>query len=491
MEKKFDTDEQLRNSLRDFEAIPDSSSFDAIIEKMARKKKRRIFFMFFWTGLTAFTGITLSLLVHPYESGKTSSIMAPAIHMDFPTRQNPETSSPEAVAKHPLIQGTESSNSTPGNTSLPKTTSQVAKAGTTLPGKQQASINASVTQASLAKQHSEKPGFEQNNTYSVSSKGKALGTTDKNDAEMNAVEKTGQFRSNSTKASQNVETIPVSVHLIQAIYMPVIQATLPVDSVQPEVIASLHEGSYPALFLVPEKKNSFSFYLGAQASPQLNSFVLSRNPNRDPAYHASGSDFPDFYLDKKNGQSRFNFSVPFGIKAGVTINKKYEVFAGVGYQVFTEKEKLFAVSPSTITSIVDPGIAYSTAAGFSMPYKNNFRYMYYSLEANRIFLTSKTIAFKVGLGLYGNQLLNSSYVFAMSPNTYGQAISGRQTLSPWLLTTKVKAGVIFNANKRFQCHISPGFFYSPTSVFKRDYVIRQKPFGFDIECMILFRLFKI
>jgi hypothetical protein len=270
--------------------------------------------------------------------------------------------------------------------------------------------------------------------------------------------------------------------------MTPIPIRVPEDAIVQDLSASLTEGDYPAVFISPEKKTSFSFYLGAQASPQLNSFSLSRNPNMDQAYSTSAQNFPAFYLDAKKNQSQLRFGLPFGIKAGFQINKRYEAFAGFGYQSFTGQEKLYATGPSSNTATVDPGIPYS-AAGFPMTYKSQFRYLYYSLEANYLLRTHRAIAFKAGLGLHGNQLLNSNYGFVVPPNRYEQTVRGRESLSPWLLTTKVKAGVIFNANRRFQLHISPGFFYSPTSVFRKTYVIRQKPYGFDVECLMLFRLF--
>jgi cytoskeletal protein RodZ len=490
MENKFDTDEQLRNSLRDFEAIPDSRSFDAILEKMHQKKKRRFFMIFFWTGLIALSGIAIPLALHVYNTEKPSALTMNDTHTASSSQHTAASPSPPVSTMQTHPQTHQASPSSLVNSSGSEATSPEAKAGATMPDNKQTNINASVNQISLTKQRSEKTSDEEKDKQNVSAAGNRPETTDKNNPEINAVEKADLFQTNTPKANQDIETVTVSVHPAEAMYMPIIQAPLPVDSIQADVTASLNEGSYPALFLAPEKKNTFSFYLGVQASPQLNSFAFSKNPNSDPAYHTPGTNFSDFYLDKKKGQSQFNFSVPFGIKAGVQINNTYEVFAGIGYQAFTEKEKLYAISPSTVTSIVDPGIAYNSAADFSVPYKNHFRYMSYSLEANRIFQTGKAIGFKLGLGLYGNQLINSTYVFALSPNTYAQTFRGREKLSPWTLTTKVKAGIIFNPNRRFQFHISPGFFYSPTSVFKKDYVIRQKPYGFDVECMMLFRLFK-
>lgn len=490
MENKFDTDEQLRDSLRDFEAIPDSRSFDAILEKMNQKKKRRFFIIFFWTGLIALSGIAIPLAFHFYNAEKTTTIAVNDPTAGSPSQDVAGSHATPASTAHADSQLKQASSSSLTNVSSTEETHPEINTDTSMPEKEQANIKASVARVSLTKQRSETTSAEERTKQNGSSTGQASQTIDKTIPEMNAPEKTDQFQTNTPKASQNIETGTVSEHPIEAMYMPVLQTSLPVDSVQPDVIAFLNEGSYPRLFLAPEKKNTVSFYVGAQASPQLNSFALSKNPNRDPAYNTSGIDFSDFYLNTKKGQSRFNFSVPFGIKAGLQINGKYEVLAGVGYQAFTEKERLYAVSPTTVISLPDPNIAY-TSSTYSIPHKNTFRYLSYSLEINRLFLSSKAIGFKLGLGLHGNQLIKSNYVFVASPNVYDHVYHDREKLSPWTLTTKVKAGVIFNANRRFQFHISPGFYYSPTSMFKKDYVIRQKPYGFDVECLMLFRLFKL
>jgi hypothetical protein len=487
MENKFDTDEQLRNALRDFEAIPDSRSFDAILEKMNKKKKRRFFIIFFWTGLIAL-GITIPLAFHVYNKADSSAL----------TKSGTQTgsSSTDAASSHTALAsatdpGSHINQAAPSieNSLSTEATHPENKADESSPEKKQTTSSASVARVPSTKQRSETTGLEENIKQNVLSTGKVLETTPKNTPEISSPEKANQFQSNTPKASPDMETASVSSHADDAMYMPVIQASLPVDTIQPDVIAFLNTSSYPAQFLVPEKKNTYSFYIGLQASPQLNSFALSKNPKSDLASNTSGTDFSDFYLNTKKGQSRFNFSVPFGIKAGVQINNKYELLAGVGYQVFTEKEKLYAVGPATIISLPDPNIAYTNSA-YAIPHKNQFRYLSYSLEVNRLFLSSRAIGFKLGLSLHGNQLIRSSYVFVVSPNAYDQAYNDREKLSSWTLTTKIKAGAIFNANRRFQFHISPGFFYSPTSVFKRDYVIRQKPYGFDVECLMLFRLFK-
>lgn len=489
MENKFDTDEQIRNVLRDFEAIPDSRSFDAILEKVNRKKKRRRFIIFFWTGLIALSGITVPLAFFSDNAEKPSALTFNDTHTDDSSTHT-ATSQSNFSDMHADQQTKKALSSDLVNPSKLQATKPKTPESATAPGKEQKKFNASAAQISLTKPHSENINAEEKNKPNILATSIHPETTGENGSVMNAFEKPEQALSNTSKFVQKADTITVSGHSDHTMYMIILQAPLPVDSVRRDVIAFIDEGSYPGLFMVPEKKKTFAFYIGASASPQFNSFGLSVNPDSDPTYQTSGINFPDAYLNNKKSQSRFNFSIPFGMKAGVQINNTYEIYAGIGYQCFAEKEKLYAVGPTTIISIPDSNNLYSGSA-YSTLHKNSFRYLSYSLEANRLFQISKVIGFKLGIGCTGNQLLRSEYAYVKAPNLYSQDVSGKEQLSPWLLTAKIKAGIIFNPNRRFQFHISPGFFYSPTSVFKKGYVIRQKPYGFDVECMMLFRLFRI
>jgi hypothetical protein len=470
MKNQFDTDEQLKKALRDFEAIPDSGSFDAILEKMNRKKKRRLFIIFFWTGLIALSGIAVPLMFGFYDTEKPSAVSTAETQAVASAQNKADTGRAHATLTSPDLRPKHGASSFINTSSSSEAPNPEAKTNPEGSHNRQPHASALTLSSSPGKNRPKKRSIEQAGNSGLAGTVHGAPAENKQDNALNAAA---------------IDTAAIS----EAMYMTVIQILLPVDSGRQDVSVFFTEGAYPAFFISPEKKKTFSFYLGVQASPQFNSFAFSKNPNRDHGYNTSGANFSDLYLADKKSQSHLNFSLPFGIKAGLQINKRYEVFAGFGYQSFTEKEKLHAVEPSTLTSTVDPGVTYNAAANFSVPYKNQFRYLYYSLEGNRLFQTSKAIAFKVGLGLYGNQLLSSNYVFAVSPNAYGQTIRGRENLSAWLLTSKVKAGVIFCANRRFQLHISPGFFYSPTSVFKKEYVIRQKPYGMDVECLMLFRLF--
>lgn len=487
MENQFDTDEQLRNALRDFEAIPDSGSFDAILEKMNRKKKRRFFIIFFLTGLIALSGIALPLMFKFYESAKSTASTAtqavPLAQQEASTHTtiHPLITSPDAGTSQALAPSTKMTSFF----EIPNPEAKADPADSREPYARDASISSVSSPEKKSGTHIHQQRFAVTGHTSESAQ--------KTHATAGSHKEAGTLQHTSSGNSQDKAITKQQAHtetIADVMYMTMRQTPMPVDSSRQDVSASLVEAAYPALFIAPEKKNNFSFYLGVQASPQLTRFAFSKNPHRDPVYNTTGIDFPGFYLNTKKDQRNFNFSLPFGVKAGVQINKKYEVLAGFGIQNFSEKEKLYAVSPTTVTPTNTSGMIYNAGPSYSIPNENRFRYLYYSLEANRLFQLSKAIGFKLGLGLSGNQLLNSNYVFAVSPNTYGQTLRGRENLSPWLLTTKVKAGLIFNANRRFQLHISPGFFYAPTSVFQKAYVIRQKPYGVDVECLLLFRLFK-
>jgi hypothetical protein len=57
----------------------------------------------------------------------------------------------------------------------------------------------------------------------------------------------------------------------------------------------------------------------------------------------------------------------------------------------------------------------------------------------------------------------------------------------WDCRLDVKAGVIYDLGKRFQFRMSPGIFYTPTSMLSKTYLIKQKAYGVEMECLVVFK----
>lgn len=479
MENRFDTDEQLKKLLGAFEAIPDSGSFDAILEKMEKKKKRRAFIIFFWIGLAALSAIALPVLFSLYDKPSTPASVSihnsSSVQTETGAASNPDiTSNPSTrQMSQPQIAGSLETGTEGKRAQNNNTYSATIIATPALSGK--ATHNQEGTQQQpkqYASANPENAHQQESGAASIQKYGAANPAT-------------AETSSQKTSSEHVIYNTPDP----EVMYMSPINVSLAPDPDQPDISASLREPGSATVFLAPEEKKKISFYVGVQASPALSSFAFSKNPGRDPVYDASGANFSDLYLEAKKDQRQLRFGLSYGIKAGIRLKDTYEVLAGFGYQSFTERESPYTIPTSTLSANTNTTPAYAIPlSNITGPVTKTFHYTSYSLEVNRLFRSNQVLAFKSGLSLYGNHLARSAYPFTTEAPGSNPVYSDTKLLSPWLLTFKVKAGLVFNANRRLQLHISPGVFYSTTSVYRKDYVIRQKPFGFDMECMVLFRL---
>lgn len=481
MENRFDTDEQLKKLLGAFEATPDSGSFDAILEKMEKKKKRRAFIIFFWTGLIALPVIALPLLFSLYGTPSTpapvsmhnsSSVQAETgAASDSDVTSNPSTqqmAQPQIAGS--LETGTQGKRAQSGNSysaTIITTPVLFGKATHNQERTQQQPKHYASASANPENAHQQEAG-----AASVQKYGAAKPVT---------------AETGSQEASD--EQITYSTPAPEVMYMSPIAVSWAADPDQAEMSAILKQPDPTPALITPETKSGLSFYAGLQASPSFNSFVFSKNPNRDEAYTIPGANFPDLYLASKKDQRQLRFTLSYGIKAGVRIRDTYEVLAGFGYRSFTEKESPYAIPTSTLSTNTHTALAYAIPLSSAGTVTKTFHYTSYSVEVNRLFRSKRILAFKSGLGVYGNHLARSAYPFVTEAPASNPVYSDTKLLSPWLLSFKLKAGLVVNANRRFQLHISPGVCYSPGSVYRKDYVIRQKPWGIDVECLLLFKLF--
>lgn len=517
MENNFRTDEQLKNLLQEFEVVPDDKSFDTILEKMRRKKKRRVFILFFTTGLIALTALAVSLFSYlPISSpsqanqGKEGMVSTSATLSD--TINHNSSQNNEAVLNEQpatTLPASSANHAGPGKEAISLNaiaapdhrTDHKPQAHETVSGKQaSATLPANSSQSRMPEHIQADPtGI---NKHIISNKAHSIAATvtkGQQQAQRSGNKITGQVK----RSDRETEVLPSKTNteaVLQATdpnnssasrqvdQMILMQAAWPFDTLFPEITTGITQASSFSLVPTSAHEKNISFFLGFTINPQLNRFSFSANPNADPLYNSGGSDFSSLYLGAKQRQRNYNLQVPFGIKAGMRLNNSYEFMVGFGLQSFKEKEYLYATGSATVTP-PQTGLPLAFVPGGPVAVTNVFRYYGYSLEASRIFHSQHFLQFKLGIGLCANQFRKADYVYVEAPYLYKQA-SGREAVSSWLFTGKVKGGIILNGNKRFQVHVSPGVFYSPTSIFKKGYAIRQKPFGFDLECLFLFRLWK-
>jgi len=157
---------------------------------------------------------------------------------------------------------------------------------------------------------------------------------------------------------------------------------------------------------------------------------------------------------------------------------------------------LAPVSTSTIPSL--SGIP-SFKADQSLPgiskdgsYKSIYKYWDYSLDVNRLFTANKVFKIKVGIGIKAQQLRYWSNklvaITADGDGNYYYRGGYSPSLNKWLTTIQVKAGLIEDLNKTVQLQLCPLVYYSLNSMYKRDYLIKQKNYGVGLECLLLFKI---
>ncbi len=452
MEQRDHIDEQIKQKLAGLEVQPGIRSFHEVMRKMENEKKRRRFIAWFWTGallllllggvgLYGFFGKRTNTAAHFISDKKAAkAIKTESVHNLMPAKKN-------------LAIKTQSGTQT---LAIHNATTRISQHSNT---KLQKHVNSrgSAKKTNLAAKRFDKVIEKEQGTGQEEDE--AIATT---------------FTNAFSAGTGNIVLIT---------NLPAISIFLPYDSNLADIGTPLTlPSALDSLPYIPEKIN---FYIGLDGDPQLSSFVYLKNDRQNAVYN-NGSDFSSHYLNSRKKNNSFTFTYGFGIKAGVILHNKYELFAGFGIQKYTQNEQLYYDSASTIPPTVPNNNTYTFAADKEI-YSNHFNYYRYSLEANRIFRSSGKIRYKLGLVMYANQLKPSGSIIVTSPNVSYYNNSGAM-YSSWLYTAGVRSGAIANAGKRFQFQLCPTFFYSPSSIFKNDYLIKQKPFGFSVECVVLFRL---
>jgi hypothetical protein len=98
---------------------------------------------------------------------------------------------------------------------------------------------------------------------------------------------------------------------------------------------------------------------------------------------------------------------------------------------------------------------------------------------------------KAGLGVHLQQLTfrkKSRMIISDAPDSYYYSSGNNSSINSFLYSFEIKGGIIEELTKKMQIQFCPNFFYSPTSVFKKDYVIKQKNYGLGLEVLFLFKI---
>lgn len=246
--------------------------------------------------------------------------------------------------------------------------------------------------------------------------------------------------------------------------------------------------------LLNARRKRIKFYIGLNFNPQISMYSLQANKDHSPVYdQTQKGSFPDFYLQKRKEQNSLRFNYAYGLKLGLNFKEKYELLVGFGFQKFSYREELYRSDDTVIGKINFPMPQSSFA---DMPFKsggwrgkNSLTYLNCSMEGSKIFVNRKAVKLKAGLAVNVGKVQRLNVVYAAAPNIYNYTDNPEFITQGLMIATALKGGALFNAGKRWQFQICPNLFYSPTSMFNKQYVIKQKPIGVGLDCMILFRLF--
>lgn len=463
--------EQLRAALAAFETGPRQPSFDAVMEKLEKKKKRRAFWLFF-TGLVAVGSLLYPLVIalSPQHHDRQAEYVRSADHIipSETTLQDRQEQSERTKAPGPSA-----------SVSSPRSRPS-APASVSPPAAQVVTHNAAGSPAAAS-------GGPLRAPASLSIPGH-----DPGDKLLSALQddvpvyqSNGEIKKDSSWLYLNPKQV-------------ILSAKPTLDSLDP-VIADVPG---PGLNLRLKTRPSFSLLLGLSITPQLISYQHSKNRKYRYDYNTGAfsavsydlrENYPDLYLKNKKEQNRFYYTNALSLKLGLVFDNTWELWLSAGRQVLKYDEKFYLLASDTVTQAgpVYPSVrnGFVSFQSTDAAVHNAFNYLFGSMEVNRLFHLYHSLSLKPGLGFSVSRLVWASYGYVKAVDRYEFGDAESAYISKTLYTISASCGVIQPLGKRFQLRFSPGVFYSPASMFDKGYVIRQRPLGFQAELSLAFRVF--
>lgn len=456
MEDLENIDKHLKQSLEDYSVQPRITSFDAVLKKLEKRKKRRFLIWFLFPGIAILGGM-LSLgsfhLFHPNNYPEQATRTSESTFIPLKTK----ASSPK---KNTLPNKTNTqaiSEAIRSHRAPKKETTLVSSANKTKKQKREISVHL--------------PMSTKNKMDSVVPPARVL------------LKQPALFADADTLS----ELLPERLEPMQLSLIAEVSDPDPILS-GPELVLDVANDS--VISIKPKRK--MKFLLGLDYTPQGSSYHYAKNRGYDDD---GAQAFPELYRKNKKSQAGFDYNHSFGIKAGLLIKEKWELLFGFGYQRYAYKEIPYQLGGTGNTQSLGSGnvgtAALSNANTVTDFHENKFSYFYYSCDASTYFKTKRFMKVKAGAGLQINQLHAVNTLFVAEPNKYSVANKEHAPASKWMCNINVTMGFIQDLGNRAQFHLCPGFFYSPNSMFNHEYVIKQKAFGFNLECLLLFKLGKL
>lgn len=456
MSSHFNIDDFLKQSIDGFELQPRVNSFDAVMQKLARKKRRRVVFFFFLGAGSLILSLVALLSTSAEKRFETTNVRVTA-----PTITNTKKQSNKKPFHH-----TRSNAATPHQLQTIKYTASSTPVLHALKNTLQAVQNSGVTNSGSETMVAQPIELVQNKPETIEQ--------NKNSQLLN-VPPAEPVASSPGETISDSSVVADTINLSSGKIKTTLSATpLPLTTDSP---------------VTAKKTRRFMF--GVHVNPQYSSLFIRENKNRNPEYNNSyPANFADSYLQSRREQNKFNFNYSLGLKFGYQFNDKWELWVNGGIQRIVYFEDVLTVyQGNTLTGTFIPGIANNTKSTQN-GYKNEFYYRTVGVNFSRTIAPNPFLKLKFDFGLTGNSLFFSRTTFVSTPNTaFGNYNGGVAQTSNWTCSANFKLGLAKELTNRIHYRVSPGLYFTPTSMFKKDYIIKQNSYGFEIEAALIFIIF--
>ena len=445
--EKENIDIFIKRSLESIESEPAIPSFEATMKKLDAGKKKRGGFLFLWwfTGFIIVGAIGFSI----FSSANTQ-------------QQVTLTRAPDRKVKPVTSMEKERSN-------------DVVKKS--------------------ANEPTVKAGMSNFSKESKASSARPVSLTDKKEIQRKSEEK---YYATITKELSDADTsvdIPITEsENADFVYLDLIKTLFSTDVADPglkNANVKLISDTLPSTPKETKPDRAFVWYVGPELNPQQMKYSVHKNDHRDSKYDGNASkSLADFYTDMRNKDNRAVSAWSTSVKGGFVYKRKWVVEASLGYQQYHYSEQEFKLdssfTPSIITSL-SPTSASTSYSVKTTSYKSVFRYLDYSVGGSYM-ITNPSYKLKIGLFFTGSNLVSANTVIVENHSSSTYRKTKAAPVSKWIYGSSLHLNYVEQINPRIQLYFGPNVFYRFNSMFNKNYLITQKPYGCGANLGVLFRL---
>lgn len=506
MENNYDIDKHIAQSLRAFAVQPASDSFKAMMEKLEHKRRRKRFVILLCSGFGTLAAALLSLFIFGWMPMPEKNNTPVASNTQQAFRAQPSQLKPLVPSQQielpagPETPPIKKSHSEP--TEKTQTLSQPIAFHPATPAtqKQKTPPGAEIIQplVTATNERDENP----HKTDERKNLGAVLPIPEKNSSPADEKKPNPPEHINQQEAPPEVEHVnsfyadSITHVELPPVFLEKILPGFPDTVFYKEPVLSLNTQYMEDMALLAHPAKSLQFMLGLSVEPQYSRFTLTENKRRDAVYDTAGAKaFSEEYLQNKKQMNKPYFSYAFGIKAGMAFNDQWELWLGIGMQRIQFYERIYSSafqSSNNYTTFPNMIPSASPTSSGSGEIKITYNYRYYSAEIKRNIHVHPFFKMNVGLGVKVDQWSSARVTMKQSQLSAAYFFDGQilTNLSRWGCTVDLKAGAIYDLGTHWQFRVNPGIFYSPTSIFNREYVINQRSYGLELEALLVFKFAK-